>query len=117
MLVRVDPGSGVPIFDQLAASVRADLAAGVLSPGDRLAPAREVADALDINIHTVLRAYQALRDEGLIELRRGRGAVVTEAAALPGDLLEAVRGVAREAHTRGVGLASVLALIREEYTR
>src|SRR5690606_25776942 len=78
VLIRVDPGSGVAIYDQIAASVRAQLARGALSPGDRLPAARELAEALDVNIHTVLRAYQDLRDEGLIDLRRGRGAVVTE---------------------------------------
>ena len=53
------------------------MADGDLRAGDRLAPARDVADGLGINLHTVLRGYQELRDEGLIELRRGRGAVIT----------------------------------------
>ncbi|HEX7738164.1 MAG TPA: GntR family transcriptional regulator, partial [Marmoricola sp.] len=54
---------------------------GELGPGDRLPSARPLADSLDVNMHTVLRAYGALRDEGLIELRRGRGAQVRAGAA------------------------------------
>ncbi len=115
MLIRVDPGSGVAIYDQIAASVRAQLARGALSPGDRLPAARELAEALDVNIHTVLRAYQDLRDEGLIDLRRGRGAVVTEAAAPDGPLLDAVRALVAEARRAGVGPQSLISLIREEY--
>ncbi len=115
MLIRVDPGSGVPIYDQIAASVRSDAARGALRPGDRLPAARELADALDVNIHTVLRAYQDLRDEGLVDLRRGRGAVVTEAAGRGAPLVDAVRALVAEARRAGVGPQSLISLIREEY--
>lgn len=76
MLFRVDPASTVGLADQIAAQVRRALADGTLSAGEQLPPARQVAAGLEINMHTVLRAYQALRDDGLIDLRRGRGAVV-----------------------------------------
>ncbi|GIH94304.1 GntR family transcriptional regulator [Planobispora siamensis] len=80
VLITIDPSSARPLADQVADSVRAALADGMAAPGDRLPSARTVAAALGINLHTVLRGYQQLRDEGLIELRRGRTAVVTGAA-------------------------------------
>jgi GntR family transcriptional regulator len=116
MLLRVDPASGVPIFDQLAASVRAELARGTLRAGDRLPAARDVAASLEVNIHTVLRAYQDLRDEGLIDLRRGRGAVVTATAQGSPELLAAVRSLVADARRLGVGVGTVTALIREEFS-
>lgn len=76
MLWTVDPTSSTPLFEQLAVLVRRAIADGSLPKGERLPSAKELAASLEINLHTVLRAYQALRDEGLIELRRGRGAVV-----------------------------------------
>lgn len=76
MLWRVDPSSPVPLFEQLASSVRRAILDGDLQPGERLPSAKEVARSLEVNMHTVLRAYQILRDEGLVDLRRGRGAVV-----------------------------------------
>lgn len=79
MLIAIDPASPVQLADQVARSVRAGIADGSVRPGDRLPPARQAAEALGIGLHTVLRGYQQLRDEGLVELRRGRGAIVTDA--------------------------------------
>ncbi|ASU81825.1 GntR family transcriptional regulator [Nocardiopsis gilva YIM 90087] len=76
MLITIDPTSSQPLADQVAASVRAALSKGIAQPGEKLPSARTVASALQINLHTVLRGYQQLRDEGLVELRRGRGAVI-----------------------------------------
>ena len=115
MLIRIDPASGDALFDQLAAAVRAEIGRGALRPGDRLPAARELAASLDVNIHTVLRAYQNLRDEGLVDLRRGRGAVVTDAATSGAALLESVRSLVADARRDGVGPQTLITLIREEY--
>jgi len=115
MLLRVDPASTVPLFEQLAASVRLDAARGAISSGERLPAARDVATSLDINVHTVLRAYQLLREEGLIDLRRGRGAVVTDRVALYGALGEAIPALVNRARALDVGLGALTAMIRQEY--
>lgn len=80
VLFRVDPTSREPLNEQIAACVRHAIWDGTLVAGDRLPPARELAASLSINMHTVLRAYATLRDESLVDLRRGRGAVVTASA-------------------------------------
>lgn len=81
MLFRVDPTSAVSLAEQIAVQVRSGIASGALAPGERLPPARDLARALQINMHTVLRAYAELRDDGLIGMRQGRGAWVNEDAA------------------------------------
>jgi GntR family transcriptional regulator len=115
MLIRVDPTSTVPLFEQLATAVRSEVIRGSVLSGDKLPPARQLAASLDINVHTVLRAYQDLRDEGLIDLRRGRGAVVTDHAhnylAL-GAVLPRLVAEAKALHLSPTALA---ALIREAY--
>ena len=116
MLITIDPTSGVALFDQLAAAVRAEVGRGALRPGDRLPAARDLAASLDINVHTVLRAYQELRDEGLVDLRRGRGAIVTDQAGPPGELLAAVRALTADARRLGVAPATLIAMIRETYS-
>lgn len=117
MIIRIDPSSGTPLFEQLARAVRAEILAGRVAPGHRLPAARDLADSLDVNAHTVLHAYQTLRDEGLIELRRGRGAIVRAAA----QELEATRRLAAElvtaARERGIAGDALLSLVREELDR
>lgn len=111
MLIRIDANSARPLFERVAASVRADVLAGSLTPGDRLPSAREVSAALDINLHTVLHAYQQLRDEGLVDLRRGRGAVVAASAAPLAELAEEVADLVARARALGVSAETLAAIV------
>src|SRR5262245_17304608 len=77
MLLRLDPHSPEPIFEQLAFQVKARIARGKLDEGDRLPSVRELAKDLAINPNTVARAYQALEGQGVIVRRQGAGCFVT----------------------------------------
>ncbi len=114
MLLRTDPSSHEPLYDQIAHSVRDDAAAGRLMPGDRLPSARDVAAALDVNLHTVLRAYQTLRDEGLVEMRRGRGAVLTAHATAYASLASQASALVDRAIELGLGVDSIVSLVRAQ---
>jgi GntR family transcriptional regulator len=77
MIVRIDPGSTVPLYEQIASAVEIEVSTGRLQPGASLPAARHLAAALDVNMHTVLKAYERLRLAGVVDIRRGRsGAVV-----------------------------------------
>jgi GntR family transcriptional regulator len=115
VLLRIDPSSPVPLFDQLAGSIRSAAIRGSVAPGERLPSARELAESLEMNVHTVLRAYQLLRDEGLVDLRRGRGAIITGKAAEYARLNSAISTVVDEARTLGLDPAAVTALVREAF--
>lgn len=82
MLLTVEPDGDVPIYQQLRDQIVVAVAAGVLGPGDSLPTTRQLAADLGINMHTVNKAYNQLRREGLIRLGRRTGAVVARG---PGD--------------------------------
>lgn len=114
MLFRIDPTAAEPIFVQLASQVRSAVSLGSLPAGTRLPAARDLAASLDVNVHTVLRAYQDLRDEGLVELRRGRGSVITERAGADfAPLRDSLDAVVVEARRLGLSPDTAAALLRE----
>jgi DNA-binding transcriptional regulator YhcF (GntR family) len=116
MLLRVDPSSPVPLYEQLATAIRAAVAAGEAGAGERLPSARELAGDLNVNMHTVLRAYSSLRDEGLLELRRGRGAVIRGDGARARAALDQLAGaLAAEARRQGLGREELHALVERRY--
>jgi GntR family transcriptional regulator len=115
VLITVDPASRRPLFEQVAGAVRLAVVRGELAPGERLPAARDLAASLDLNVNTVLHAYRLLRDEGLLELRRGRGAVVGARAAHDhATLRDLVARTRDEAARLGVHPTTLAALLSEE---
>ena len=75
--VNVDRDDPLDLHEQVAGEIRRAIADGEAKPGERLPPAKDLAAVLGVNTNTVLRALRDLRDEGLLEFRRGRGITVT----------------------------------------
>jgi GntR family transcriptional regulator len=76
MTLKVDRSDSTAVFEQVAGEIRRAILDGEAKPGERLPPARDLAAELGVNTNTVLRALRLLRDEGLLEFRRGRGVSV-----------------------------------------
>ncbi|MEY3072774.1 MAG: hypothetical protein RLZZ353_970 [Actinomycetota bacterium] len=114
-----DPAAaaGLPLHARVAAALRRALAEGQVAPGGLLPPARDLASALDVHPNTVLRAYRALRDEGLVDLRAGRGARVLPGADAPAALTGPVDALLAAAARVGVDLDAVVDLVRARARR
>ena len=75
--VKIDRAVPFDLHEQVAGEIRRAISDGEAKPGERLPPAKDLAAVLGVNTNTVLRALRQLRDEGLLEFRRGRGITVT----------------------------------------
>jgi DNA-binding transcriptional regulator YhcF (GntR family) len=111
MLLRIDSQLDTPLYAQIAGQLRRSITDGKLRSGERLPAARELADSLDVNLHTVLRAYDELRQEGLLEVRRGRGVLVVDVGPGRARLVELCRALLAEAARQGFGLRDVRRLL------
>ena len=114
MLLRVDLASSQPLHDQLAGQLRAAIASGDPAPGEKLPPARELATSLGVNVHTLLRAFQTLRDEGLLEMRRGRGTTVTGKAPAQANITTLVKDFVAAARHRGMSDDTIRELVEAQ---
>lgn len=113
MLIRIDLGAAAPIYEQIAGQVRRAIADGRARVGEQLPAARELSESLGVNMHTVLRAYALLRDEGVIDMHRRRGAVVRGAAGGRARLLELVRELRDEAARQGLSPKELSRFMKE----
>lgn len=100
-----------PLYAQVAAEVRRAIADGEAKPGERMPLAKDLATVLGVNTNTVLRALRILQDEGLLELRRGRGITV---AGTPerGAVLAKARELVAFARRNGYQPDELIAMIK-----
>ena len=98
--IQIDRDEPTDVFEQVAAEIRRAIADGEAKPGERLPPAHDLAAVLGVNTNTVLRSLRLLRDEGLLDFRRGRGIHV---AGTPeqGAVVARARELVRFARTQG----------------
>jgi len=108
----VDRADPAELHDQVAAEIRRAIAEGEAKPGGRLPPARDLAAVLGVNPNTVLRALRTLRDEGLLEFRRGRGVTVSGTPARSAVVARA-RDLVAFARGQGYRREEIIKLIEE----
>lgn len=108
----LDPRASATLHDQIARLIRGAIARGELTRSSPLPTARRLASHLHVNVNTVLRAYRQLADEGLVDIRRGRGTVVTHEPDLA-DLYRLADELLAEAARLGVSRGRLLAILAE----
>lgn len=114
MLLSVDLRSSQPLHDQLAGQLRQAIAGGDPGPGDKLPPARQLAESLGVNVHTLLRAFRTLQEEGLLEVRRGRGTLVTDHAPDRVDVVSIAKKFVVEARRQGLADSGIRQLLEAQ---
>jgi GntR family transcriptional regulator len=110
--VKVDKHDPTDLYAQVAAEIRRAIADGEAKPGERLPPAKDLAAILGVNTNTVLRSLRLLRDEGLLEFRRGRGISV---AGTPerGAVVQKAKELVDFARSQGYRLDELIEIIED----
>ncbi len=118
LLFHVDPGSGLPVYRQIMDQVKFYRASGLLKPGAKLPSIRTLARTLSVNPTTIVKAYNELQHQGVVELRHGKGVFLAPLpAGSEGALKEEVlrpllRELAAKAAQMGLPPERVCALLR-----
>jgi GntR family transcriptional regulator len=117
--VSIDLGSPTPAYRQIASDLRCHLVEQRLKPGDLLPPIRQLALDLGIHFNTVALAYRMLADEGWLELKRRRGAVVMARSAPRSmdrtrvdQLLQQLAHIAAELRSAGMSARQISAALQ-----
>lgn len=110
--VKVNRSDPLELHEQVAGELRRAIADGEAKPGERLPPAKDLAAVLGVNTNTVLRALRELRDEGLLEFRRGRGITVTGTPER-GAIVERARELLHFARTQGYKPDELIDIIQQ----
>ncbi|MGN0979922.1 MAG: GntR family transcriptional regulator [Candidatus Avoscillospira sp.] len=118
MLLRLDFSIDTPIYQQIRNQIVRGIAAGDLKPGDQLPPIRTLAEDCGVNMMTVSKAYQQLKQEGYLKTDRRAGTVVCPrlpSSCLPEQTRAALELALAEAKAAGTPLEEILALCRKQY--
>ncbi len=121
MYIHIDYNSGKPILHQAVEQIKWQVVSGKLLPGSKLPSIREMSRTLQINPTTVVRIYKELAHQGVIVLRQGQGAFVSESSQKQSkpEAVEAIRDSVRAALVEGLRLGlekdDLDTLMNEEY--
>lgn len=121
MYIQLDFESDIPIYEQLKHEIIFAIAKKQLSPGERLPSVRALASDIGINLHTVNKAYQQLKQDGFLQIHRQRGVVIDPDGPPKADtmyrkhLQETLFPLLAEAHLRKVSKQDLLKMLDNFY--
>ncbi len=115
MGIRIDKHSGVPVYIQIMNQIKKEIVLGRMKEGDKLPPTRDLARMLGVNINTVLKAYERLQFEGVIQAQHGIGYFITQASFIKKEVLSEIKNFARLLRENNVDLLIAITILEEVY--
>ena len=115
MGIRVDKHSGVPVYLQIMNKLKKEIILGRIKEGDKLPPTRDLAKMLGVNINTVLKAYERLQFEGVIQAKHGIGYFVSQRSFIDNEVLEKIKELANTLKKNKVDLLIATTILEEVY--
>lgn len=77
MMIRIEPDSDIPIYEQISNQIVEGIARGLIQPGDSLPSVRAFSSDLGVNMHTVNKSYHQLEKKGIITIVPKSGAIIS----------------------------------------
>lgn len=120
MIIKIDFQSEVPIYLQLKSQIVHGIASLELRAGESLPSVRQMAEDIGINLHTVNKGYNLLKDEGFVTIDRRKGAIINKLPIEVGQktkdtLNEELKDIIAEAHCFGISKEDFLKKCNELY--
>ncbi|SHN58753.1 GntR family transcriptional regulator [Fervidobacterium gondwanense] len=110
---KVDKHSGIPAYLQIVNQIKAKILLGDLKVGMQLPTVRELEKIFDVNINTVLKAFERLKLEGLVQSEQGIGYFISGNVDVSVDVLNDVYELVRTIKKKGLDLLTALKIIEE----
>lgn len=121
MMIIIDHGSRIPIYEQVKTQIIALINSGVLAPGDKLPSLRALASELSLNFNTIKKVFALLEADGVIESRQGAGFFVTNCAIENKNILskaeEELRLTLARVRDAGLSEEAAQAILSEIYKK
>lgn len=115
MGIRIDKHSGIPVYLQIINQIKKEIILGRIKEGDKLPPTRELAKMLNININTVLKAYERLQFEGIIQAKHGIGYFVSKKSFINNEVLKKIKEFAHTLKKNEVDFLIAITILEEVY--
>jgi GntR family transcriptional regulator len=120
MFIRIDFESEIAIYVQLRNQIIEGIAKDELLPGESLPSVRQLAEDLGINMHTVNKAYNILKDQGFIAVHKRKGVIVSSIEDMRkhdhrDQLIEELRPIIAESYCRGLKERDISEIIKQIY--
>jgi len=106
MFIRIEPSSSAPIYRQIMDQIKYQIAAGMLKAGDKVPSVRQLAGQLAVNQNTILKVYNELCREHVLQVDRGNGTIVAQGNTTTSmsERKKAVAALLREAAVQAIHL-------------
>ena len=113
MSIRIDKHSGIPVYIQIMNEIKKEILLGKIRLGDKLPPTRELARKLGVNINTVLKAYERLQFENVIQAKHGIGYFVKESVPLKKEILDKIKEFAQFMKEKNMDILMIITILQE----
>ncbi len=112
-MITIDKLSPIPLYKQIILQIKKEIILGRLKKGDKLPAIRELSERLMVNVNTVLKAYDRLAAEGIIDSEHGKGFFVKETTNISQDFIKDLKKISKTMKENGIELGLAMMLLQE----